>query len=522
MCVRKSALIALIAVMLTGCSFAGANTASQTQNATFYSMEDEAVISYEVPTSYPHIIVDQLGYAPGSKKLAFMFGSVIPGEFLLVDATTGKTVFTAKVTDKGYYEEYGSNVGMADFTEYGVPGEYYIEADHLGRSYSFGIQDDLYGGIFNESCRKYYYNRCGITLTEDLAGENAHNACHTQKALLRQDMTVQKDVSGGWHQDSTGSKDIITASGTLGTMLMAYEIFPAAFADDTGIPESGNGIPDILDEARFEVEWFLKMQDETTGSVYSGITVTPNEHNSSFIIYVEPADIESSRAFAFAVAKFGYLFQNYDRDFATVCLQAADRAFKYSVLNEEEDGSFTPYKLSSACEIYRASGSAQCQGYINVYFQSEPDLAKMDDVTLMGLCTYLSTKMSVNQDYCRTAITAIMKEAEDISADLRSYAVRMPESEDIGDNSKIFHDMMVMTIVDHIITNNEYDNIIENFMHYFLGRNKMSVSFIDDAGEYSYKQIHESLGIMKQFDSNSKLIFMLSKMISRDGFVKEQ
>ena len=130
--------------------------------------------------------------------------------------------------------------------------------------------------------------------------------------------------------------------------------------------------------------------------------------------------------------------------------------------------------------------------------------------------------MSVNQDYCRTAINAIIKEAEEISAQLRTYAFLMPESEDLGDNSRIFHDMMVMTIVDHIIANNEYDNIIENFMHYFLGRNKMSVSFIDDAGEYSYKQIHESLGIMKQFESDSKLIFMLAKVISRDGFVKEQ
>ena len=521
MCVRKTALIALVAVLLQGCAFNGQDTASQTQNASFYSMEDEAVISYEVPTSYPHILVDQLGYAPDSKKLAFMFGSMLPEEFLLIDANTGRQVYSAKVTDKGYYSEYGSNIGMADFTKYVTPGEYYIEADHLGRSYSFRIKNDLYGDIFLESCKTYYYNRCGITLTEDLAGENAHNACHTQKAVLRQDMTVQRDVSGGWHQDGTGSKDIITAAGTMGTVLMAYELFPAAFEDDTGIPESGNGIPDILDEARFEAEWFLKMQDENTGAVYSGITVTPNENNSSFIIYVEPADIESSRAFAFATAKFGYLFQNYDRDFATLCLQAADRAFKYSILNDMEQGIYSPYKLSSSCEIYRASGSKKCLDYINEFFASDPDLSDMDDVTIMGLCTYLSTKMSVNGDYCRTAITAIMKEAEEISATLRSCALLVPETDDLGDNSQIFHDMMVMTIVDHIITNNEYDNIIENFMHYFLGRNKMSVSFIDNAGEYSYKQIHESLGIMKQFESDSRLIFMLAKVISRDGFIKE-
>ena len=360
-----------------------------------------------------------------------------------------------------------------------------------------------------------------MTLTENFAGINAHNACHTQNAVLRQDVTVQKDVSGGWHKDSTGSKDVISASLTLGCLLLSYELFPGAFTDDNGIPESGNGIPDILDEARYEVEWLLKMQDEATGAVYSGMTVSQSENNTSAIIYAESPDIESARAFAFATAKFGYLFQTCDRDFATICLKAADRAFKYSVLNEDENDKDSDFKLAGACEIYRASGSAQCQSYINVFFQSQPDLSDMSDIKIMGLITYLNTKMAVNKDYCQNAISAIMKEAEKISQDSRNYAFLVPEPENPSDNTRLFHDMLVMTTVDHIITNNEYDTVIENYLHYFLGRNGMSVSYIDNVGQYSYKQIHESLGIMKQFESNAKFIFMLGKIISKDGFVEE-
>ncbi len=507
--------------MLQGCAIATPQTASSDADATFYSMEDEAVISYEVPSTYPHILVDQLGYAPESKKLAFMYGKDIPEEFSLVDPETGKTVYSGPVTNKGYYEDYSSEVGVADFSACTTKGKYYVEADHLGRSYGFEIKEDLYDDIFRESCRTYYYNRCGITLTEDLAGENAHNACHTQNAVLRQDMTVQRDVSGGWHQDGTGSKDVITASKALGSILMAYELFPAAFGDDFGIPESGNDIPDILDEARYEIEWLLKMQDESTGAVYSGLTVSMNETGTSSIIYVEPADTESSRAFAFAVAKFGYLFQTFDREFATNCLKAADRAFKFSVLNEEDGTVGSPFMLASACEIYRASGSAQCQSYINVFFQSEPDLGDIDDVTIMGLVTYLNTKMEVNNDYCRTAITALMKDAERISEGSRNCAILVPEGESFGDNPALFDDMMIMTTIDHVIANNEYDNILENYLHYFLGRNRMSVSFIDNVGEFSYRQIHDSLGIMKQFGSNARLIYLLAKIISKDGFVEE-
>ncbi|MCR4991272.1 MAG: glycoside hydrolase family 9 protein [Lachnospiraceae bacterium] len=521
MCKKTSALIITAALVLTGCSGTGVYKVSPDADSTFVSMENEAVISYDVPMSRPHILTDQLGYEPGSRKLSFMYGKDLPEEFELVDASTLKTVFTGKVESKGYYDDYSSEIGVADFSEYDTPGTYYIESKHLGRSYTFDIGSNLYDDIFREACRTYYYNRCGITLTEDQAGVNAHNACHTQNAVLRQDMTVQRDVTGGWHQDSTGSKDIVSSSKVMGCLLLSYELFPDAFTDDTGIPESGNGIPDILDEARYETEWFLKMQDDETGAVFSGITVTPGSNGPGMMIYVEKPDMESARAFAFAVAKFGYFYQTYDIEFATMCLKAADRAFKYSLLNEEAGEGNTPFKLAAACEIYRASGSEQCQTYIDSYFGSSPVLDDPDEITVQGLVTYINTKVSVNRDYCTTAINAILKEAEEISEKSRNSALLVPEGPIAADCTELLSDMLVMTVVDHIITNNEYDNVLVNSLHYILGRNGMSVSYIDNVGEFSYRQLHDSLGIMKQFGTNSELIFMLSRMMSRDGFVEE-
>ena len=72
-------------------------------------------------------------------------------------------------------------------------------------------EDNIYEGIFRESCKQYYYNRCGMTLTSQYAGERSHNACHTGKAVFRENISEGCDVSGGWHQDEKGQKDVVTA-----------------------------------------------------------------------------------------------------------------------------------------------------------------------------------------------------------------------------------------------------------------------------------------------------------------------
>ena len=74
--------------------------------------------------------------------------------------------------------------------------------------------------------------------------------------------------------------------------------------------------------------------------------------------------------------------------------------------------------------------------------------------------------------------------------------------------------MMILTMVDYVIANHEYENVIENHLHYFMGRNRQSISYIDRVGENNYRLIDENLGIMKGFDADSKLIFMLSEIVS--------
>ncbi|MDD6491282.1 MAG: glycoside hydrolase family 9 protein [Firmicutes bacterium] len=512
----QKAIIALIcAVLLTGCNMpVVGGDAGQGEN-NFISMEEEPDLSYEVPVSTPGILVNQLGYMTASTKMAIFKGEEMPDEFYLIDAESKEKVYTGTLEDKGYNQELDEYNSYGDFTAFQTPGTYYIEAPVLGRSYTFSIGDDVYDELFREVCKQYYYNRCGMTLTEEYAGTGAHNACHTGKAVLKEDISVSIDVTGGWHQDEKGQKDVVTAAKTLSVMLLSYELYGDSFQDDTGIPESGNGVPDLLDEVRYEIEWLLKMQDQKTGAVYAGVAIyAPNNiPGKAADIYVEPASAEAERAFAMALAKFSYLYQNYDNQYATACLKAADRAWKHSQLHEEEEeGSGADLKFASAAELYRAAGWQSYHKYIKEYLSAGEYSQKQDDVVLMGCVTYISTKQTVDLELCEQIMEMLMEKAELISANARTKIYLTAGNREQDNNNELLLQMMYLTIVNHIISNHEYETLIENHLHYFLGRNDKAVNYLQNTGDNSYETTNGSLGIMKQFEADSKLIFMLSEI----------
>lgn len=505
-----SGLLILTLITLTGCKDSNlTNEPKEDLANTFVSMEEDPVLEYQVPDSYPHILVNQLGYEPEGSKQAFFFGAEVPDAFRVVDEETGRVVFSGTLEERPDNGNSNDKLCIGDFSKLKDEGQYHIEANLLGASYQFQIRSDIYKDVFAEACKTYYYNRCGITLTEALAKDKAHNACHTYKSVLREDMKVNIDVSGGWHQDATGSKDIVRASGVLGRLLLSYEFFPKAFGDDMNIPESGNSVPDILDEARYEIEWFLKMQDSSTGAVYSAVTVAESA-DSSTVSYIEKASEEATLAFAFALAKFSYLYQKYDREYATACLQAADRAWKYCILNSSEDN--MGWKLAAAAEIYRASGKEDCYTYLLGRFSREPDAVEFGDGSFFGVVTFLNTKQEVDKDICEGLIKRLMKKAETVSQESRRATLFVPHDANQLNNSELLDSMTYLCLADYVVTNHEYDTIIENYLHYFLGRNKLSITYLDGVGTCSYMEIDSSLGIMKQFDEVAKLVFMLAKI----------
>lgn len=470
---------------------------------------------YVVPDSRPGILVNQTGYAPEGKKIAVFRGSKMPDSFAIVNEETGETVFTGEVEEKGFNDILQEYNGYGVFNELTEPGSYYIQAPILGRSYSFRIEEDIYSDVFYLACKKYYFSRCGMTLVEDLAGDAAHSACHTKTALLEEDSSVQLDVNGGWHMDEKYSKSVVKGSQVMATLLLAYELYPSAFPDETGIPESGNEIPDILDEIKYEADWMLKMQDDATGGVYSE-TVVREYRTAPYVTrqesYVEPVTLEATASFAAVMAKFSYIYQAYDAVYATECLRAADRAWRF--MENNRDGQEVVQRFFAATELYRATGYSSyrrvAEGYLTAGIYDDLD----DDYSFWGCTTYISTKQNVDISICGNVMKELMNDAEEISEQARKARYLTFGNKEQNNNDELLHQMMRLTVADHVIANHEYETIIENHVHYFMGRNAKAISYIDGAGENNYADIDIKLGIMNRFDLNAELIFMMGEVIS--------
>ena len=466
---------------------------------------------YEVPVQTPNILVDQNGFRTEDEKVAVFRGKELPEKFYVYEENSKKPVYEGKLVKSGYDARILENTAIGYFTDLKTEGRYYLYADVVGESYSFEVSDDVFEGVFTDACKKFYINRCGIALSEEYAGENAHSACHTALAHLQDNVQTEIDVTGGWHMNEMADRDAALGCKIAEDFLLAYEMNGTAFSDDMVIPESGNNIPDILDEIKYEADWLLKMQDPKTGGVY-GAAVTDSSKGGelfTYPVYVTPISMDATIEFASMMAGFSYIYQQYDPAYATTGLKAADRAWTCYFNNQKSGDSMAVFK--AAAQLYRATGNKNYEDVLTLYF-SKSDFEEWfyeDEDIFLGSVTYLSTSQNVDVDRCTSLMKFLMKKAEKIAADASqsSYLVTKVGGDDL---LKMLYDMRCLSVTDHIIYNHEYTSIIENHVHYLMGMNPDAMNFVTEGTERAFPVDESKIGIMNDPQKDALLIFMLS------------
>ena len=242
------------------------------------------------------ITVDQFGYRPDAKKVAVLRSpevgadaslSYTPGEALeVVDSASAKVVFSGAPVafQEGAVDTAsGDKIWWFDFSSVSTPGTYFIrdKSDNLKQSFYFRIGDGVYNDVLKAAMRMMFYQRVGMAKEAAYAGEWADAINHEQDKRARlftdsANAATERDVSGGWFDAGDFNKYTVWNGNYVETLLRAYMDRPRAFTDDYGIPESGNGIPDILDEVKWGLDHLLRMQNED-GSVLS---VVDEDHAS--------------------------------------------------------------------------------------------------------------------------------------------------------------------------------------------------------------------------------------------------
>jgi len=204
------------------------------------------------------IRINQLGYAPQSIKVAVMGcqEEISVAAFEVVDLLTEKTVFQSKRVSA--FPAYASfdKIFRLDFSGFEEEGTFYIRAGAV-QSPPFRIAGGLYGGTADFLLRYMRQQRCGYN-------PYLRDSCHTQDGFIVDHPELEGkhiDVAGGWHDASDYLQYVTTSANATYQMLFAYQQNPQAFGDRydaAGLP-GPNGIPDILDEAKWGLGWLDKM-----------------------------------------------------------------------------------------------------------------------------------------------------------------------------------------------------------------------------------------------------------------------
>lgn len=209
------------------------------------------------------IRINQLGYLPAGVKVAVWGGkdASTPQHFQLMEAATGKVVFTGSTGKPfGAYGPFSQTCRL-DFSAFTSPGKYYLKTDTV-LSPVFRIADDVYAGTPDFLLRYMRQQRSGFNPV-------LKDSCHTHDGYTMYGPmpdSTHIDVVGGWHDATDYLQYVTTSANATFHLLAAYRDFPGVFGDGyaaNGLPGS-NHIKDILDEAKWGLDWLLKMHPSAT------------------------------------------------------------------------------------------------------------------------------------------------------------------------------------------------------------------------------------------------------------------
>lgn len=306
------------------------------------------------------IRIDQFGYRNADQKIAVISdpqvgynagASFSPGnEYQIKDWNTDAVVFSGALQSwngGALHEQSGDKVWWFDFSTVSTTGSYYVfdVANNVG-SYRFEINPAVYEQVLKAACRANFYQRCGMAKALPFAQSAwVDDVCHLGelqdydcRLVSDTSAATSKDLSGGWHDAGDYNKYVNYAWNPVLDMLLAYEETPTVWKDNFDIPESGNSIPDILDEVKYELDWLLKMQNPD-GSILSVVgtehyaTASPPSNDFAQRKY-GPATTQASYAAAGMFALASIQFQSIGQAvYANTLRQAAVKAWDWAEAN---------------------------------------------------------------------------------------------------------------------------------------------------------------------------------------------
>lgn len=491
------------------------------------------------------IIVDQFGYRPISEKIAILRNpksgadaseNYTPGtNYVIIDKSDGLEVYTNTISvwNSGVTDTAsGDQLWHFDFTNFTTEGDYYIlDKDHNVKSFDFTIGEDVYQDVLKHAVRSFFYQRSGFKKEAIYAGigwadEASHiGALQDKNCRVFNDPTnasTEKDLHGGWYDAGDQNRYTQWTGRYVIELLKAYSESQDVWKDNYGIPESGNGVPDILDEVKWGLNHLLRLQ-KTDGSLISIIGcdgASPPSSGTAQSLYGNVNTISTSRCAA-TFAKAAIVFAEYgDANYATTLQSAALKAYNWAIANprviwKNNDASYNSSGvgagqqdsdndydrdmsiLEAALYMFELTNDTKYRDY----FDANYDKARMimwtyvypfdleTQETLLQYSQLQNATVAVKNDIINTYKTA-MNKAENFAAHsngldgylsyLKAYTWGSNKAKCV--QGLAFHDMIEFNIDNTLDADAE--RLSERYIHYIHGVNPMNKNYLSNMANY--------------------------------------
>ncbi|MEU6063756.1 glycoside hydrolase family 9 protein [Streptomyces sp. NPDC047082] len=484
------------------------------------------------PDTGPRVRVNQVAYLPaGPKNATLVTGATTQLPWQLKNAG-GTTVAQGRTVPRGTDVSSGQNVQSIDFGSYRGRGQGFTLVADGETSRPFDIGTDAYEQLRLDSLKYYYTQRSGIEIRDALRPGYGRPAGHVGVAPNQGDTGVpcrpgvcdySLDVTGGWYDAGDHGKYVVNGGISSWELLSTYERslsactgHPARLGDGTlALPESGNKVPDVLDEARWELEFLLRMQvpagrplagmahSKIHDAQWTGLPLLPSDDPQKRELHATTT--QATLNLAAAAAQAARLYRPYDPAFAAKALTAARRAWTAALAHpalhpDPNDGTgggaypddnATDEFYWAAAELYLTTGEKQFADHIlnspvhkaDIFGPLGFDWGRTAAAGRLDLATVPNTLPG--RDEVRRSVT---RAADNYLATLTAQPYGMPYAPpgnlyDWGSNAQVLNNAHVIAAAYDLTGATKYRDGAVQSVDYILGRNALNISYVTGYGE---------------------------------------
>ncbi|WP_152650620.1 glycoside hydrolase family 9 protein [Demequina aurantiaca] len=510
-----------------------------------------ALPQYE-PETGPRVRVNQAGYITNAPKRATLVTDSADAVAWELHSAADAVVASGDTSPHGVDASAGLNVHTIDFSSVTAPGTYTLSADG-DTSYEFEIGTDAYETLRTDSLNYFYLARSGTEIDGDIVGEDyARAAGHVSSAggsdtnqgdnnvacqpaedsaaIYGEPWTCDYtlDVVGGWYDAGDHGKYVVNGGIATAQLLSTYErtknaptADAAALGDDTlALPETNNGVPDVLDEAKWELDFMMSMMvpqgEELAGMVHhkvhdygwTGLPLLPA--NDAQTRYLHRPSTAATLNLAATAAQGARLFAPYDAEYSQQLLESATTAWNAALAHPEiyapvadgnngggayDDDDVTDEFYWAAAELYITTGDKEFKDYLlasdlsteNVFDVGGFNWGSVAALGRMDLATVPNSLPG------HEAIVASVLDGADA---IRAVQQAQPFGQALGadnfvwgSNSQVLNNMVVLGTAYDLSGEAKYRDAAVESADYLLGRNALNNSYVTGYGDvYSENQ----------------------------------